>query len=70
MSHCRSTATSWVKNAGDGPVQLDEWGKVAFMEAPLPDDDSELAVEFARLASAPFVERTLMAGRRVRIPGR
>lgn len=62
MSHCRSTATSWVKNAGDGPVQLDEWGKVAFMEAPLPDDDSELAAEFARLASAPFVERTLTLG--------
>lgn len=32
------------------------------MEAPLPDDDSELAVEFARLASAPFVERTLTLG--------
>ena len=40
-------------------MQLDEWGKVAFMEAPLPDDDSELAAEFARLASAPFVERTV-----------
>ena len=43
-------------------MQLDEWGKVAFMEAPLPDDDSELAAEFARLASAPFVERTLTLG--------
>ena len=38
------------------------------MEAPLPDDDSEIAVEFARLASAPFVERTLHEGRRVRFP--
>lgn len=32
------------------------------MEAPLPDDDSELAAEFARLASAPFVERTVTLG--------
>lgn len=64
------TPGTYFRRALGDPLALDTWiglpesarGKVAFMEAPLPDDDSELAAEFARLASAPFVERTLTLG--------
>ena len=61
--------TYFRRTLGD-PLGLNTWiglpaserDKVAFMEAPLPDDDSEFAKEFARLGSQPFVERTFTLG--------
>lgn len=48
------------------PLKLDTWiglpesarGQVAFMEAPLPDDDSAFATSFASFVSDPAVART------------
>lgn len=52
------------------PLKLNTWiglpaserEKVAFMEAPLPDDGSEFAKEFARLGPRPDIERTATMG--------
>ena len=52
------------------PLSLNTWigipeserDKVAFMEPPLPDDDSEFAKEFARLGPRPDIERTATMG--------
>ena len=61
--------TYFRRTLGD-PLELNTWiglpasarDQVAFMEAPLPDDDSAFAKEFARLGSVPSIERTATLG--------
>jgi len=60
------TPGTYFRQALGDPLKLDTWiglpesarGQVAFMEPPLPDDDSEFAKGFARFASDPSVTRT------------
>jgi CubicO group peptidase (beta-lactamase class C family) len=70
-----SAGTYFRRVLGD-PLGLDMWigvpeaarGKVAWMEPPLPDDDSEFAKGFARLGSARHVERAMTLGKAFGFP--
>jgi CubicO group peptidase (beta-lactamase class C family) len=61
---------TWFRQVLGDPLDLDTWigvppsarSKVAFMEAPLPDDGSGIAVNLASLVSARHIERTLTMG--------
>ncbi len=67
--------TYFRRTLGD-PLGLNTWiglpasarDRVAFMEAPLPDDDSDFAKEFARLGSMPSIERAVTLGRAFAFP--
>jgi CubicO group peptidase (beta-lactamase class C family) len=64
------TPGTYFRHALGDPLGLNTWiglpasarEQVAFMEPPLPDDDSEFAKEFARLGSVPSIERTATLG--------
>jgi CubicO group peptidase (beta-lactamase class C family) len=61
---------TWFREVLGDPLDLDTWiglppsarGRVAFMEPPLPDAESDIASDIASLGSAPHIERTLTMG--------
>ena len=71
----RSPGANFRAVLGD-PLGLDTWiglpadarTHVAWMEPPLPDDDSEFARGFARLANEPSLVRTMSLGRAFAFP--
>jgi CubicO group peptidase (beta-lactamase class C family) len=64
------TPGTWFRRHLADPLDLDAWigvpederGKVAWMEPPLPDDDSEFARGFASLAGSRMVQRAMSMG--------
>ena len=72
----RSAGANFRRALGD-PLGLDTWigipeeerGHVAWMEPPLPDDDSEFARGFARFANDPRIVRTMSLGKAFAFPG-
>jgi CubicO group peptidase (beta-lactamase class C family) len=70
-----SAGTNFRRTLGD-PLGLDTWigipnaerGHVAWMEPPLPDDDSEFAKGFASFGSDPRIIRTMSLGKAFAFP--
>ena len=70
-----SPGTNFRAVLGD-PLGLDTWiglpaearGRVAWMEPPLPDDDSDFAKGFARLANEPHLVRAMSLGKAFAFP--
>ena len=67
---------TYFRTALGDPLGLDTWigipeserGHMAWMEPPLPDDDSEFAKGFARLANEPHLVRAMSLGRAFAFP--
>lgn len=70
------SAGTFVRRSLGDPLGLDLWvglpqterSKVAWMEVPLPDDDSDLARGFAALGSARHIERAMTLGKAFGFP--
>ena len=67
---------TYFRTALGDPLGLDTWigipeserGHMAWMEPPLPDDDSEFAKGFARLANEPHLVRAMSLGKAFAFP--